>query len=126
MNTDTLIGFEEIHQLLKKADIETLKNVSDFLELAGAEEPGKLYNDIIDALGAIYDERKADSCFEINECIKNIIEPPKRDNEAIIKELSDEISIIGTTEGVKDVTIEGIMNLELPPSVTLRETSKEE
>lgn len=92
MNTDTLIGFEEIRQLLKKADIETLKNVSDFLELAGAEDPGKLYNNIIDKLGVIYNEWDADSCFGVNSTIKAIIEPPKSEDSPVFIQ-DDEIEL---------------------------------
>lgn len=92
MDTDTLMGFEKICQLLQKADLETLKDVSDFLELVPAEDTTKMYNDIIDKLGVLYNEWDAVDWFRVYTTIQAIIEPPQREDKPIFIE-DDEIQL---------------------------------
>lgn len=92
MDRDSSIALEEIRQLLQEADLETLKNISDFLELAPAEDTTKMYNDIIDKLSVLYNEWDADDCFRVNTTIQAIIEPPQREDKPIFIQ-DDEIEL---------------------------------
>jgi len=125
MSTE-LIEFDAICQLLKKADIKALEEITRYLELTPAEEAKRMYENIIDKLKVIYGEHGENSFFEVNEIIEAIIKPPFRENDTVVRELSDEVTIIGSAESIKDVTLEKMMNLELPPSATLRETPKDQ